>query len=355
MKSKDKEINSDIVELVNGFNKLKGSKLFLEMIKWVFTGMFMGSSDAIPGYSGGTTLALLGFFKRLIFIAKSVFVPEPGLTRMRALVFMLPFGLGWFAGVFVAAEVIKIMLENDLGLELIFFFSAFITFAIPVFLKSEKPNLTRKHKGYKRRWIYVGIGFSIILTFTFLLRYLPHPVGYNGEWTAQEEKNYGDDWAFEWSNWWILAIVAYIGGCVTLIPGGSGAIIQLLSGQYADIHAGLLAHFTGNHGLNLCAVLIYAICTFSGLVTMVFIMSWVLKKHERNLAAASFGMLMASIVAVLIAPEFADYTLLQNWEHIVGVISAWLIGASCAITINLVINNKNKNLFGKNSKKASRH
>ena len=54
----------------------------------------MGTSDAVPGYAGGTTLSLLGFYQKIILMAKSMFFPEEGITRIRAFLFMLPFGIG---------------------------------------------------------------------------------------------------------------------------------------------------------------------------------------------------------------------------------------------------------------------
>lgn len=56
--------------------KLKNTG-FDEYKKGYFTrmlfGIFMGISDGIPGYSGGTTLTLLGFYEKLIFKIKEIF------------------------------------------------------------------------------------------------------------------------------------------------------------------------------------------------------------------------------------------------------------------------------------------
>ena len=316
----------DVVMLVNSFGKLKGWKLYWELLKWVFTGIFMGTSDAIPGYSGGTTLALLGFFKRLILVAKSVFVPEPGLTRKKALMFMLPFASGWMCGVFGFAKLTEYMAEHGMGLELLFFFSAFIAFAIPVFLKSEDPKLKQKDKHQKRRWMFLVAGFLLVLglaLWTFLS---------NKGVSFDVKENIKDHFDLQ-HEWHKLVLVAFGAGAVTLIPGGSGAIVQLLSGFYPKIHWVIMGHASSNFG----ALAVFGVSTFMGMLMMVFLFSWVFKHWEKELAALSFGMLLASIAAVLLVPERGIWNNLNDWRHILGVCSALILGSITAVSIQFII------------------
>ena len=44
-----------------------------EFLKRSIYGIFMGISDGIPGYSGGTTLSLLGFYETFIIRLKLIF------------------------------------------------------------------------------------------------------------------------------------------------------------------------------------------------------------------------------------------------------------------------------------------
>lgn len=44
-------------------------------------GFLMGISDAIPGYSGGTTLTLLNFYDNLVENTKGVFKPQLNTKR----------------------------------------------------------------------------------------------------------------------------------------------------------------------------------------------------------------------------------------------------------------------------------
>lgn len=325
----------DVVLMVKTFEQAKGWRLYIELLKWIFTGMFMGTSDAVPGYSGGTTLALLGFFKRLVLIAKSVFIPEPGITRIKALLFMLPFAVGWMAGVFGFAKLTEFMVEHGCGLELIFFFSFFIAFAIPVFLKSENPHLKNRDKQVKWRWMLFVAGIVVVIgvaLWTFF--------GTEGApWSKDVKREDVDKFNYS-SEWWKLILVAYFAGLVSIIPGGSGAIIQLLSGMYEDIHWKIMAHPINN----MAGLATFAISTFAGMVTAVFAFSWLLKKHETDLAAFSFGMLIASIGAVYLVPERTVWNELNSWKHIIGVIGAAGIAAGAGISINIVVNRKHKKI-----------
>lgn len=338
----DQEKTNEVLALVNTFSQLSGLRFFLELLKWVFTGMFMGASDAIPGYSGGTTLALLGFFKRLIFISKSVFIPEKGLTRLRALAFMLPFGIGWIGGVFGIAKLTEFLAGHGMGLELMFFFSAFITFAIPIFIKSENPKLHVKDKTLWRRWAYFLVGFCVVLglaIFTFKRGGVPfHGTG-KGEDKSSEDVPTTFNLKHEW---WQLVLVAYGAGMVTLIPGGSGAIVQLLAGFYGKIHWVIMAH-AFDSPINIAGLAVFAGSTFVGMVTMVFIFSWLFKHRENDLAALSFGMLIVSIVAILIVPEKSLWNGFTRdkyhgfpW-HDVTVPMAWILGLSAALGVQLFI------------------
>ena len=325
-----------LVEMQNTFRDATGIRLFAEGAKWVATGMFMGTSDAVPGYAGGTTLSLLGVYQKLILMTKSMFVPEEGISRFKAFMFMLPFGIGWIAGVFGFAKLTEYMMEHNMGLELLFFFSTFVLFAIPVFLIRERPgllDLEKKRLKKTKKWFVVFLGFSIILGVALAVL-----LGMDGvQFSKKSVKNTHFPLS-ENLNWLKLIGVAFLAGAITLIPGGSGAIVQLLSNMYDDIHWVIMAHFHEN----VASLFIFAFATFLGMMSMVFLMSKLFVKYKKTIAALSFGMMIGSIFAILIIPEKNVWHELWDWEHILGVIFATMLGALSGIVI-LVLGIKNKN------------
>ena len=137
---------SIVAELNNSFEKATGLELVVEGVKYSVVGAFMGSSDAVPGYSGGTTLALIGFYKRLMLLARNVFIPDGGMSRWKALLLLTPFVIGWMIGIFGFAHFTEMLSTQGYGLELMFFFSTFILITTPIFLLREKPGLVVKKK-----------------------------------------------------------------------------------------------------------------------------------------------------------------------------------------------------------------
>ena len=317
---------AEMKEFVNSFSSRKGKDKVLEIAKWVGNGIFMGASDAVPGYSGGTTLALIGFFKKLIIVARAVFVPKYGISRRRALLFMIPFAIGWIAGVFGIAKGTEAMAHNGLGLELVFFFTSFVLATIPVYLRSIKikSSSNKRELPKWKKFSLIGIGFLIVITLALIVQFVDGGADFS-EHAAGKNK-------YDLKNWWILSLVAFGAGMVTLVPGGSGAIIQLLSGKYDDIHWTIM----GDPFTNIWGLLIFAFSTFFGMVTMVFIMSWFLAKRERMLEMYSLGMLLASPVALLIVPQFSTWDALSDWRHIAGIIGASVLGAGFGTFINII-------------------
>ena len=319
--------DTTVIELVNTFKSATGMELVSEGAKWVSIGAFMGMSDAIPGYSGGTTLAVLGVFKKLVLIAKSVFFPEPGITRLKALMFMIPFAIGWIGGVYGFAKLTEALVEHGMGLELIVFFSTFILFAIPVFLMAEKPGLWSFSKKFRikktHRWFYFIIGVAVVVTLSVF--------AFRSGGVAFGAHKSGTNNVFILSNlgWLRLAGFSFIAGMVTIIPGGSGAIIQMLSNMYENVHWKIMAHPTEN----IAGIAIFAGATFVGMLTTTLIMAWGLKKHGKSLAAFSFGMLLTSVIAIYFVPEQSIWSELDHWEHIIGIIVAAILAASIALYI----------------------
>jgi len=346
-----------VIETVESFKNATGLEFIANGIKWIAAGTFMGMSDAVPGYSGGTTLALLGIYKRIVLIAKSVFMPEPGLTRIKALLFMVPFLLGWIAGVFGFAKLTELMFEHGLQLELMFFFSGFIIFAIPIYMRSSqlglfrnlkeptKENLeARKHR--RIRWTLFFIGFFAVIGVAIYLLVTQH----GAKIIINHKRNVNSRYIYDISHdWWKLLLVAYFAGFLSIIPGGSGAIIQLLSGEYINIHTRIMAHFKDNVG----GLFMFAGSTLLGMLSMVFLMSWVLKKHAKTTAALSFGMLIAAAAAVIIiipAGVHDGNKYLNSWEeaknhkwHIGTTIVSFVVGCLFASFINYWTKRKNKN------------
>ena len=327
---------SVVIEINETFKNATGVELVLETSKYVCIGVFMGSSDAIPGYSGATTLALLGYFKTLMLLARSIFIPEKGITRLRAFILLMPFAVGWLLGIFGFAHLTEWMSIHGMGLELMFFFSAFVLVSTPIFLLREKPGLIQRQEGkrlkvkFSTKWLWFLVGFVTILTSAIVVLVVKGGFDVNHD---GKNNHLGTHYKLGNLGWLSLLGIAMLAGAVTLIPGGSGAIIQLLGSKYDKIHWIMLTHVEEN----IAGLAIYTLATFTGMILTVFLIGWWLKRHQRSLAAFSFGMLLASVPAILLVPNPSSWAVLANgWHHIVGVVIAALSGLGAGITVYLL-------------------
>lgn len=70
---------------VNKKNYLK------DVLLKIFYGLFMGVSDGIPGYSGGTTLSLFNFYDELMKKIKFIFSKNKFKLKLNTFLNLLPF------------------------------------------------------------------------------------------------------------------------------------------------------------------------------------------------------------------------------------------------------------------------
>ncbi len=347
---------TELIEVVSTFSQATGLQLGKELAKWIAVGSFMGASDAIPGYCGGTSMALLGVFKKLVMLTKSIFVPEVGITRLKAFLFMLPFGIGWILGVYGIAKGTEFLADKrNLGLELLFFFSTFVLFSIPMFIQGEKPEIGLRPKKRKHLWIRRTVfimGFALMIGLACWIKFGPEGGIHFGD-----ESKKGDHlgvWHPTATNVFTLMAVAFIGGIFTITPGGSGAIIQLLfqgdeNGyrMYQTIHWKIMANFHGGHGSNLLGLLIFATFTMLGMITMIFLFAWLFKKHKRTFAAAAFGMMIASSISLLIIPHANLWRNLSSSHthyigHRIGIAASIIMAMICSLSLHFYTKHQNK-------------
>ncbi|TCG11029.1 undecaprenyl phosphate translocase family protein [Mycoplasma todarodis] len=347
---------TELIEVVSTFSQATGLQLGKELAKWIAVGSFMGASDAIPGYCGGTSMALLGVFKKLVLLTKSIFIPESGITRLKAFLFMLPFGIGWILGVYGIAKGTEFLADKrNLGLELLFFFSTFVLFSIPMFIQGEKPEIGLKPKKRKNLWIRRMVfimGFTMMIGLACWIRFgSQHGIHFGDE---QHKGNNAGVWHPTAKNVLMLMVVAFIGGIFTITPGGSGAIIQLLFPgdepafrMYQTIHWKIMANFHGGHGTNFLGLILFATFTMLGMITMIFLFAWLFKKHKRTFAAAAFGMMVASSISLLIIPHDNLWRNLSSSHshyigHRLGVAAAIIMAMSCSLSLHFYTKHQNK-------------
>lgn len=185
----------------------------MSKIKWsnLWKGFAMGTTDLVPGVSGGTIALLLGIYDDFIRSISGIFSKR----FWESLKFLIPIGLGMVIAIGVLSKLINYLLSTH-TVPTMFFFIGLIGGIIPYLLKTSKFKQTFNTLHY----ILLVLGIVIIVVITLLN---------NGDKHAGETLTLNSG----------LVIKYFIAGmCASsamLLPGISGSFMLLVFGVYGTV------------------------------------------------------------------------------------------------------------------------
>ncbi|MGW7934349.1 DUF368 domain-containing protein [Staphylococcus xylosus] len=185
----------------------------MSKIKWsnLWKGFAMGTTDLVPGVSGGTIALLLGIYDDFIRSISGIFSKR----FWESLKFLIPIGLGMVIAIGVLSKLINYLLSTH-TVPTMFFFIGLIGGIIPYLLKTSKFKQTFNTLHY----ILLVLGIVIIVAITLLN---------NGDKHAGETLTLNSG----------LVIKYFIAGmCASsamLLPGISGSFMLLVFGVYGTV------------------------------------------------------------------------------------------------------------------------
>ncbi|MFF0674696.1 DUF368 domain-containing protein [Staphylococcus xylosus] len=185
----------------------------MSKIKWsnLWKGFAMGTTDLVPGVSGGTIALLLGIYDDFIRSISGIFSKR----FWESLKFLIPIGLGMVIAIGVLSKLINYLLSTH-TIPTMFFFVGLIGGIIPYLLKTSKFKQTFNTLHY----ILLVLGIVIIVVITLLN---------NGDKHAGETLTLNSG----------LVIKYFIAGmCASsamLLPGISGSFMLLVFGIYGTV------------------------------------------------------------------------------------------------------------------------
>lgn len=185
----------------------------MSKIKWsnLWRGFAMGTSDLVPGVSGGTIALLLGIYNDFIRSISGIFSKR----FWESLKFLIPIVLGMLIAIGSLSKLINFLL-NTHPIPTLFFFVGLILGIIPYLLKTSrfKQTFTAKH------YMLVVLGIVVIVVITLLN---------NGN------KHAGETLTFSTSLFIKYFIAGVCASSAMLLPGISGSFMLLVFGAYGTI------------------------------------------------------------------------------------------------------------------------
>ncbi|EMJ6873246.1 DUF368 domain-containing protein [Staphylococcus aureus] len=247
----------------------------MQQFKWIniLKGFAMGTSDLVPGVSGGTIALLLGIYNQFIASISGIFSRRfwPSFT------FLIPIIIGMLLAMGSLSNLFNYLLSQH-HIPTMFFFGGLITGIVPYLLKisNYKTSFTTKH------YMMVIAGIAILIVITLM--------------------NNGDKHAGETLTLSTSLIIKYFiaGMCASsamLLPGISGSFMLLVFGVYGTVMLAISEVVKLNFA-GLPILLAVGFGVLAGFIISSKIIQYFLTHHKLMTFALIIGFVVGSLFAV---------------------------------------------------------
>lgn len=254
----------------------------------IIRGMFMAFADSVPGVSGGTIAFVMGFYSKFIDSINTLTSRTSLETKKDALIFLFKIGIGWIMGFILSILFIASVFESHIY-EISSLFIGFIIFSIPLIYKEEKETIS----GHARHILYAILGLVVVVLITY----------FNPTSQTQGTSLSLDTFSFG------MALYVFIAGAIAIsamvLPGISGSTLLLIFGLYAPIISGIQEILTFNF-TPLPLIFCFGIGIIVGILSVVRLISKLLKTRRSELIYLIFGLMVGSLYAVVMGPTTLD-------------------------------------------------
>ncbi|HDP1912480.1 TPA: DUF368 domain-containing protein [Staphylococcus aureus] len=247
----------------------------MQQFKWIniLKGFAMGTSDLVPGVSGGTIALLLGIYNQFIASISGIFSRRfwPSFT------FLIPIIIGMLLAMGSLSNLFNYLLSQH-HIPTMFFFGGLIIGIVPYLLKisNYKTSFTTKH------YMMVIAGIAILIVITLI--------------------NNGDKHAGETLTLSTSLIIKYFiaGMCASsamLLPGISGSFMLLVFGVYGTVMLAISEVVKLNFA-GLPILLAVGFGVLAGFIISSKIIQYFLTHHKLMTFALIIGFVVGSLFAV---------------------------------------------------------
>lgn len=257
----------------------------MQQFKWIniLKGFAMGTSDLVPGVSGGTIALLLGIYNQFIASISGIFSRRfwPSFT------FLIPIIIGMLLAMGSLSNLFNYLLSQH-HIPTMFFFGGLIIGIVPYLLKisNYKTSFTTKH------YMMVIAGIAILIVITLM---------------NNSDKHAGETLTLSTG----LIIKYFIAGmCASsamLLPGISGSFMLLVFGVYGTV---------------MLAISEVVKLNFAGLPILL---------------AVGFGVLAGFIISSKIIQYFLTHHKLMTFALIIGFVVGSLFAVFPGLPTNIVV------------------
>ena len=256
------------------------------MIKNVLKGMVIGIANVIPGVSGGTMMVSMGVYEKIIGAVNNLLK-----DIKKAILTLLPLGIGMFLGIVVFSFVIPYCLEVY-PFPTSFCFIGLILGGVPFIVKPAKESLAKDNK---------KIGVSHILTFIVFFALAVGMAAMNETETSSANFDLSIGFVI------IMFFVGVIAAATMVIPGVSGSLVLMILGFYGGIMASISGFISAVLSWDMPVILHnmgilvpFGIGVIVGIFAVAKLMEWLFAKFPAVTYSGILGLIVASPFAIII-------------------------------------------------------
>lgn len=244
----------------------------------------MALADSVPGVSGGTIAFILGLYDDFINSLNNI-ISKDKEKRKKAFFFLAKLGIGWVAGMALAAIVITSLFEQYIY-QISSLFIGFILFAIPLIIMQEKDSF----KGKYINSVFSLLGIALVVAITYFSKHA-------------FMKGTVD---LRMSNLTVglciyLFVAAMCAISAMVLPGISGSTLMLVFGIYQPIMLAIKGFLTMDFSY-IPALCIFGCGILAGIFTVVKGLRYGLEKHRSAMMYFIVGMMLGSFYAIIMGP-----------------------------------------------------
>ena len=267
------------------------------MFEWknIWRGMLIGTSDLIPGVSGGTLAVVLGFYDRLIAAICGFFSKD----WKKHIGFLIPLAIGVGAALVLLSNLMKWLLEYQ-AQPTFFFFMGLIIGIIPYLVRTAdvRANFRAGHI------VLLAIA-AVLIALTGVLR-------------PDEES--GSIIALTLTSGVGLFFAGWMASMAMLLPGISGSFVLLLLGVYPTAIEALST-------LNLPLIAVIGAGVMVGFIVSSKLIKMLLARYTNVMYAIIIGMVLGSLYVIFPGiPTDAGTIVLSIFALLLGLGSALFLG-----------------------------
>lgn len=237
------------------------------MIEWknLLRGFVMGTSDVIPGVSGGTMALILGIYGRLIDGINKLTTKE----WKSQLGFFIPLGIGMGTAILALSSVIEWLLL-DYPEPTFSLFIGLILGTIPFLMREADYRRSFRAKHY----VILAVAAAAVIASGLL------------------QEDTGDIMtSISLSGYVFLFFAGWLASSAMLLPGVSGSFVLLIIGAYPTVIAAVSS-------LNLLVIIVVGLGIVVGILIMSKFIHFLLRNHSVGTYATMIGLLIGSLFVV---------------------------------------------------------